>query len=61
MTNGTDKKWLNKVTLTIDPRNNNKYVADGEKEESRVTLSVSQLSRLVSKFHKLKFGNFSEN
>lgn len=60
MTNGTDKKWLNKVTLTMDPRNNNQYVADEEKEESRAKLSVSQLSRLVSKFNNLKFGDFSE-
>lgn len=28
----------------MDPRNNNQYVADGEKEESKVRLSVSKLA-----------------
>lgn len=37
----------------MDPRNNNQYVADGEKEESKVTLSVSKLGRLISQFKKL--------
>lgn len=34
MPNGIDREWLSKATLTVSPRTNSQYAADGERKST---------------------------